>query len=307
VIRKPGVPSLRDRLLAGCALGLILACGSAGRAEQVQFGWTGTIVSVDAALASTLPVNSGIQVGAAVSGAYVFESTTPDVLPSLTEGRYPGALLQWDAHLGIYALSHHPQGTANVIDVVRDSFFVLYEVVDEVTATPSLPGFTTLKADVFLSGFTPGALISDDLPLSPPNLSFWDMTSVGLFQPGSSVPLIDIRLVALCAGRCPDSDGDAIPDVSDNCPFSPNPTQADADVSGRGDACECGDQNGDGRLSVADLVAINVATFNPSQVTALCDANRDGLCNVSDIVALNGELFSPGNTSTCAHQPLPGP
>ena len=76
---------------------------------------------------------------------------------------------------------------------------------------------------------------------------------------------------------------------------------------GRGDACECTDQNGDGRNNVSDLVAINVALFNPAQITPLCDANRDGLCNVNDIIEVNTEIFSPTNTSICARQPVPGP
>jgi thrombospondin type 3 repeat protein len=104
-----------------------------------------------------------------------------------------------------------------------------------------------------------------------------------------------------------DRDGDGIPDGTDNCPYLANPDQRDTDLNGRGDACECGDQNGDGRVDVRDIVAINLAIFNPPLVTPLCDANGDGLCNVSDIVAVNIEIFSPGATSTCAAQPVPGP
>jgi len=65
--------------------------------------------------------------------------------------------------------------------------------------------------------------------------------------------------------------------------------------------------NGDGRNTVSDLVAINVAIFNPALVTPLCDGNNDGKCDVNDIIAANTEIFSPGNTSTCARQPVPGP
>jgi hypothetical protein len=102
-------------------------------------------------------------------------------------------------------------------------------------------------------------------------------------------------------------DLDPVPPASDNCPFFPNPDQADADVDGRGNACECGDQTGDGVNTVADLVAINQAIFNPALATPLCDANGDLLCSVSDIVATNAEIFSPTSTSTCAAQPVPGP
>jgi len=105
----------------------------------------------------------------------------------------------------------------------------------------------------------------------------------------------------------PDGDCDGLADSLDNCPFYATANPADADGDGRGDECECGDQNGDGRNDVADLVAINLAIFNPALATPLCDANNDGLCNVADIVAVNIEIFSPTSTSVCARQPLPGP
>jgi hypothetical protein len=104
-----------------------------------------------------------------------------------------------------------------------------------------------------------------------------------------------------------DADGDGIHQAADLCPFFASPVQTDVDQDARGDVCECGDQNGDGRNTVADVVAINQAIFNPSLVTPLCDANNDGRCTVADIVAANGEIFSPGNTSTCSRQPVPGP
>jgi hypothetical protein len=45
----------------------------------------------------------------------------------------------------------------------------------------------------------------------------------------------------------PDSDGDGVPDASDNCPTVPNPNQANADGDAFGDACDtCTDTDGDG-------------------------------------------------------------
>jgi hypothetical protein len=104
-----------------------------------------------------------------------------------------------------------------------------------------------------------------------------------------------------------DGDCDGIADTADLCPFHASASIADTDGDGRGNECECGDQSGDGRNTVADLVAINLAIFNPSQVTPLCDGNNDGACDVKDIIAANIEIFSPTNTSTCARQPVPGP
>jgi hypothetical protein len=105
----------------------------------------------------------------------------------------------------------------------------------------------------------------------------------------------------------PDFDGDGALNAADNCPFFPNASQGDVDTNGRGDACECGDQNADGRVNVVDLVQINLAIFNPLLVTPLCDTNCDLLCNVTDIVGANQEIFSPGKTSRCSRQPVPGP
>jgi hypothetical protein len=36
----------------------------------------------------------------------------------------------------------------------------------------------------------------------------------------------------------PDTDGDGVPNIRDNCPFAPNPDQADSNQNGIGDACE---------------------------------------------------------------------
>jgi hypothetical protein len=122
---------------------------------------------------------------------------------------------------------------------------------------------------------------------------------------GNGSALCDIGAYEHLAGA--DGDADGVLDSADNCPFFANPSQSDTDNDGRGNACECTDQNGDGRNTVSDIVAINVAIFNPTQATPLCDGNNDQLCNVNDLVATNLEIFSPGNTSTCARQPVPGP
>jgi hypothetical protein len=106
---------------------------------------------------------------------------------------------------------------------------------------------------------------------------------------------------------CANGDGDALCDAADNCPFFSAIDVADTDGDGRGDACECSDQNGDGENTVSDLLAINVAIFNPAQATELCDGTGDGNCDVNDLIAANVEIFSPTSTSICPRQPVPGP
>jgi hypothetical protein len=104
-----------------------------------------------------------------------------------------------------------------------------------------------------------------------------------------------------------DSDADGFSNPVDNCPFFAQQSLLDTDGDGRGDECECTDQNGDGHNNVADLVAIHNAIFNPALATPLCDGNDDGRCDVGDFVAANREIFSPTSTSICARQPVPGP
>jgi hypothetical protein len=121
-------------------------------------------------------------------------------------------------------------------------------------------------------------------------------------RPGAQVVEADLRTI-----QQTDTDSDGVPDATDNCPFYSFPNQLDTDHDGRGNVCECTDQNGDGQNTVSDLLAISQAIFTPALVTPLCDGNNDAQCNVSDIIAGNIEIFSPMNTSTCSRQPVPGP
>jgi hypothetical protein len=105
-----------------------------------------------------------------------------------------------------------------------------------------------------------------------------------------------------------DGNCDGVQDFADACPFVSewdDGKDTDLDCAGgvggdcRGDECECGDQNGDGRVNVADIVATNIAIFQGAH-RRLCDSNSDLNCNVQDIVATNIEIFNP-DSSTCRH------
>jgi len=53
---------------------------------------------------------------------------------------------------------------------------------------------------------------------------------------GGSLPLVLTTFEV--SDPVQDSDGDGVPDISDNCPFVANPSQADADSDGIGNACD---------------------------------------------------------------------
>ena len=59
-----------------------------------------------------------------------------------------------------------------------------------------------------------------------------------------------------------DSDGDGVPDATDNCPRTSNASQADGGgfgtsaADGVGNACQCGDVSGDGKVDSSDLSTV---------------------------------------------------
>ena len=113
-----------------------------------------------------------------------------------------------------------------------------------------------------------------------------------------------------------DTDGDGIPDSIDNCPYTPNPDQKDSGgvgvgspPDGIGDACQCGDVNGDGIVDLTDktILSRSLAGLSPyGSVGAMpgflkCDVNGDGLCNLADKTVLSRALagLGPGIQQKC--------
>jgi hypothetical protein len=245
---------------------------------------------LDAATAATLTL-TGVGPGAALAAADVLGDARAELLVGQTFVTGLGGVA--------YAVSSGARATGSVpIDQIAS-----LAVVDTTGAQRFL-GADVAAGD--LDGDGRADLLVTDRgagPLAPHPPKAEDAGRAYLFYGGAS------------ADNCPglsnpsqaDADADGAGDACDNCPFYASASFADTDGDGRGDACECTDQNGDGRNTVSDLIAINVAIFNPAQATPLCDGNNDGRCDVRDIIAANVEIFSPTSTSTCARQPVPGP
>jgi pimeloyl-ACP methyl ester carboxylesterase len=113
-----------------------------------------------------------------------------------------------------------------------------------------------------------------------------------------------LTLADLQAGGLGDADADAVLDFADNCPNAPNLDQLDrggvgaaAPPDGIGDACQCGDVSGDGRITSADSVLISRSLLVPATATlarpALCNVAGAATCSTADAVVITRSLLVP--------------
>jgi len=106
-----------------------------------------------------------------------------------------------------------------------------------------------------------------------------------------------LGLILLLGANGADSDGDGIADAEDRCPqFAGSTVQTDTNGDGIGDACQCGDANGDGSVDVSDLVAADQMAKGESPASPLCDANGSGPgdkqgCEAGDVAAINSAIY----------------
>jgi hypothetical protein len=84
----------------------------------------------------------------------------------------------------------------------------------------------------------------------------------------------------------PDTDGDGVPDASDNCTLVGNLAQVDADGDGYGNACDP-DFNNDGFVTAADYLLLRAKLNKPD---AIIDLNGDGVVTAADYLILRGRL-----------------
>jgi PKD domain/Thrombospondin type 3 repeat len=92
-----------------------------------------------------------------------------------------------------------------------------------------------------------------------------------------------------------DTDGDGVPDASDNCPAVPNPDQADADTDGLGNACDAN--------SYAPVVGVQAGAANgeegtpgnPATSGSFTDQDGNGTLTITKDSGAAGTVISTGN------------
>jgi hypothetical protein len=123
----------------------------------------------------------------------------------------------------------------------------------------------------------------------------WPPTSSGLSPWNWDYEFYAVRI------PLPDEDSDGVTDAEDNCPSVNNPSQADCDDNGVGDACEitsgAADLNGnqvpdsceciadlfvDRQVNGADLGAL-LSQWGPASAGTVSDLNRDGVVDGTDL------------------------
>ncbi len=168
------------------------------------------------------------------------------------------------------------------------------------------PGGNCQKGELLtwpLGNLSPGAVVQ--VSVTPTTLSTLPHGQVLFFDAevvdnnGDSASASESMLI----GNFIDDDFDGISNLFDNCSNTTNADQLDTDNDGIGDACQCGDVNGDGFITNTDAVLIqrHLLSLPPGIDQAFCDVNGDGQCTNTDAVIIKRKLLSlpPGLSQTC--------
>ena len=194
--------SLMGRMRSAAVVLALWTVPTPALAAEVEFGWTGSVATVDPSFAAALPPDSGLAPGATVWVSYVFDDTVPDANPGdATVGEYPNALVAYTLQVGNLVFRHTPGGSPNTIGVYPQAGFESYQALNSVTASPAVPGYANLDSDVFFGSQQSGLLPDDSLPLSPLDPPQWEIATTGLTD-GGSTTLFDADLTSICVGAC---------------------------------------------------------------------------------------------------------
>jgi len=185
-----------------------------------------------------------------------------------------------------------------------------------VDSVSGIDGFGLLRFDVtnLVRSWTFGAT-NHGFALTSPTKRVMGFHS---FESPAASGLRPALVILTGPGSGPDFDADGIADASDVCPTVADPAQSDvggvgavAGPDGIGDACQCGDVTGDGRVTASDVAQLQRALLIPPTATLArpehCDVGGSAGCSAADLVILRRALLAPP-TATVQQQceePLP--
>jgi hypothetical protein len=176
---------------------------------------------------------------------------------------------------------------------------------------PVVPGFGNLLRRSDHVGFWDegyaAMLLTDTAELRNPNYHTANDT-IATLDLGFALNVTRATLAFLAASAgvlaSPDVDGDLVANAADNCPFVANAGQSDTGgvgsgsaPNGIGDACECGDVNGDGSVTIVDATIVTRALLVPPTAALarpeLCDVGGTPGCSAADAVVIRRALLVP--------------
>jgi hypothetical protein len=160
-------------------------------AVPITFSFTGIVTNVDSPLAVEFSL------GESVVGSYTFESTTADIDPGdPTTGHYDNAITAFTATFG---------GDYTVTQGLDNDIFVadglpgndVYSLFLTNPTAPTVAGLSLGALSIGLIDTDSSVFSSDALPLTPPNLSDFEIDSSGTIYLGSPNQTMDFQLTSL--------------------------------------------------------------------------------------------------------------